>query len=86
MALREIRQAHKKTLAEVASELGVNMTNQLKEKRKALNLTQKQVAEKIGVQWQVYQRYEKSTRLPNVLLAIKIAKTLKTPVEALWCD
>lgn len=62
------------------------MTNNLKEKRKALNLTQKQVAEKVGIQWQVYQRHENSTRLPNVLLAIKIAKALETPVEALWDD
>ena len=62
------------------------MKNNLKEKRKALNLTQKQVAEKCGIQWQVYQRYEQGLRLPNVLLAIKIANALKTPVEALWGD
>lgn len=62
------------------------MKNNLKEKRKALNLTQKQVAELVGTQWQVYQRYENGTRLPNVLLAIKVANALKTSVEALWGD
>lgn len=62
------------------------MKNLLKEKRKALNLTQKQVAEKVGIQWQVYQRYEQGARLPNILLVLKIANALKTSVEALWGD
>lgn len=62
------------------------MTNRLKEKRKELNLTQKQVAEKIGIIAQTYQSYEYSDKLPNVLLAIKIARVLKTPVEDLWRD
>lgn len=60
------------------------MKNLLKEKRKALNLTQKQVAEKCGIQFQVYQRYENGIRFPNVLLVIKIANAFKTTVEALW--
>lgn len=60
------------------------MKNHLKVKRKSLNLTQKQVAEKVGIPWQVYQRYENGSRLPNVVLAIKIAKAFGTCVEALW--
>lgn len=59
------------------------MGNNLKEKRKALNLTQKQVAEKVGIQWQQYQQYENGI-LPNVALGIRIAKALGTSVEALW--
>lgn len=62
------------------------MTNNLKEKRKGLNLTQKQVAEMCGIIEQAYQPYEYGEKLPNVILAIKIGKALKTPVEDLWGD
>ena len=60
--------------------------NRLKARRKELLLTQKQVAEMLGIKWQVYQQYEYGKKLPNVLLAIKIANALKTTVEGLWCD
>lgn len=57
----------------------------LKEKRKAVNLTQKQVAESIGVAEQLYQKYEYGM-LPNVVTAIKIAEILHTTVEEIWKD
>lgn len=60
--------------------------NRLKARRKELGLTQKQVAEILGIKWQVYQRYENETRLPHVRVAIKIANALKTPVDVLWYD
>lgn len=60
--------------------------NRLKARRKELLLTQKRVAEKLGIKWQSYQQYEYGEKLPNVLLAIKIANTLKTTVDVLWCD
>jgi putative transcriptional regulator len=60
--------------------------NRLKARRKELGLTQKQVAEMLGIKWQVYQQYEYGKKLPNVLLAIKIANTLKTTVEGLYGD
>ena len=60
------------------------MKNLLKEKRKALNLTQKQVAERIGIQWQSYQRYENQEVIPTVYTAIRLAKTLNTTVEEIF--
>ena len=60
------------------------MKNLLKEKRKALNLTQKQVAERIGIQWQSYQRYENQEVIPTVYTAIRLAKTLNTTIEEIF--
>lgn len=58
--------------------------NKLKARREELNLTQKQVAERIGIAQQAYQRYENTDRLPNVKVGIKISKALETTVEALY--
>ena len=56
----------------------------LKEKRKAWNLTQKQVAERIGIQCQSYQRYENQEVIPTVYTAIRLAKTLNATVEEIF--
>lgn len=56
----------------------------LKEKRETLNLTQKQVADMVGIPYQAYQRYEKKARIPSATMAIKIARALKTTVEELY--
>ncbi len=58
--------------------------NRLKEMRERAGLTQKQVAEKIGTQWQVYQRYEYGKTDPSVSTALRIAKALSTTVEVLY--
>ncbi len=58
--------------------------SKLKERREALGLTQRQVAEKIGVKYQVYQRYEKGAREPSISMALKIASALKTTAEELY--
>ena len=55
----------------------------LKEKRKALNLTQKQVANIVGIAESAYQRYEYG-QLPNAKTAVEIARALKTTVEELY--
>lgn len=60
--------------------------NKLKQRRKELHLTQKQVAEKIGIAESAYQRYENTNRLPNIKVGIKIAKALETTSEALYGD
>lgn len=60
--------------------------NKLRERREALQMTQKQVAAKIGILWQTYQRYESGNVLPNVLTALDIAEALQTTVEALYKD
>lgn len=58
--------------------------NMLKYRREKLHLTQRQVAEKVGIAEQAYQQYEYGKMLPSVVLGIKIAKTLKTTTERLW--
>ncbi len=73
MTLRNLRKQAKMTAKQ----------NNLKERRLELKLTQKEVAEKLGLAEQVYQKYEYGM-LPNVLIAIRIAEMLNTSVEELW--
>lgn len=56
----------------------------LKDKRKELKLTQRQVAEMIGMPYQNYQRYENEKVIPVATTASKIAKVLNTTVEELY--
>ena len=58
----------------------------LKEKREAMSLTQKQVAEQIGIAVSAYQRYERGAAIPNAKMAVRIAKALKTTVEDIYGD
>ncbi len=58
--------------------------NKLKERREALNLTQKEVADRVGIAVQVYQRYEYGERLPQVDVAIAISEILNSTVEELF--
>ncbi len=56
----------------------------LKERREAMSLTQKQVAEQIGIAESAYQRYERGAAIPNAKMAVRIAKSLKTTVEEIY--
>lgn len=56
----------------------------LKERREAMSLTQKQVAEQIGIAESAYQRYERGAAIPNAKMAVRIAKALKTTVEEIY--
>lgn len=58
--------------------------NTLRENRERLRLTQKQVADTIGIAESAYQRYEYGVQVPNVFMAVKIAKVLKISVEELF--
>ena len=60
------------------------MKNKILEFRKAQNLTQRQLAEKVGITYQSLQRYEKGTVLPVVDIAIKLAEALNTTVDQLF--
>lgn len=60
--------------------------NKLKARREALHLTQKQVADRIGIAQQIYQRYESGKVVPIAPKAVRIAKALETTVEALYGD
>ena len=56
----------------------------LRDLRIALGYTQREVAEQVGIPYQAYQRYERGAVIPNAILAVKIAKALKTTVEELY--
>lgn len=50
-----------------------NLATQFKKIRVAQNLTQKQVADGIGVAEQAYQRYEYGRTVPSALILISLA-------------
>ena len=56
----------------------------LKEKRLELGLTQAEVAKIVGIAESAYQRYEYGICIPNVIVAIRIARILLTTVEELY--
>ena len=58
--------------------------NFIREKRKALNLSQREFSKRINISYQVFQKYENGTVIPSVLTALKIAKSLNTTVEELF--
>ena len=52
--------------------------------RKQSGKTQAQVAKEIEIAKTAYQRYERGKVIPNVIMAMKIAKSLNTSVEKIW--
>ena len=60
------------------------MTNNLKVERAIHNLTQADLAEKIGVSRQSINAMEKNKYVPSTVLALKIAKLFKKPVEDIF--
>ena len=52
--------------------------------RKQSGKTQAQVAKEIEIAKTAYQRYERGKVVPNVIMAMKIAKSLNTSVEKIW--
>jgi len=62
-----------------------NLTN-LKTKRLAWNLTQKQLAEIIGVSESVISRWENGSRFPRFNMLVKIAEHFNLTIEQLLND
>ncbi len=58
--------------------------NNLKTERDKAQLTQKEVAIKVGISERQYQYYESGARVPSAITAVKIAKSLNTTVETLY--
>ena len=57
--------------------------NKLREVREKSGLTQRQVAQAVGIAESAYQRYEYG-RIPSAVTAVKIAKALNVTVEYLY--
>jgi putative transcriptional regulator len=58
--------------------------NKIYEIRMAADITQEKLSEKIGVSRQTIIAIEKGNYVPSVLLALKLAKFFKKPVEELF--
>lgn len=58
--------------------------NRIKEKRGELGLTQAELAERCGVTRKTVNTVENGVFTPSALLAIKLARALSVPVEALF--
>ena len=60
------------------------MKNKVKEFRNRFNLTQEELAQKVGVRRETILFLEKNKYNPSLLLAHKIAKVLKTTIDDLF--
>ncbi|GAA0532421.1 putative transcriptional regulator [Rhizomicrobium palustre] len=58
--------------------------NRLKEIRTAKGLTQTDLAALVGVSRKTINTVENSVFVPSTMLALALARTLETPVEALF--
>ena len=57
--------------------------NSIKEQRKLVGITQRTMAQKLGVKPQTVWRWEKGTRKPDIVMIKKIASVLNCPLEKL---
>jgi len=62
------------------------MKNNLKIYRATLNLTQEDLANKIGVSRQTINAIESNKYLPSLGLTFKIVKIFKVPIEKIFID
>ena len=60
------------------------MKNSIKVQRAINNLTQAELASKIGVSRQTINAMEKGKYIPSTLLALKLSKLFKIPVESIF--
>jgi putative transcriptional regulator len=60
------------------------LKNHIKQHRARLNLTQEDLARRVGVRRQTILAIEKNRYVPSALLAFKIAKELGMPVDELF--
>ncbi len=67
----------------MAKEFGKNIGETLKKYRRAANMSQMALAEKIGISYQQLQKYEKGINNISVYRLQQIAEALKVPVGSL---
>jgi putative transcriptional regulator len=64
--------------------LADQLQNRLREERERLQLTQAELAEKIGVSRKTINTVENGVFIPSTVLALKLAKALGKPIEKLF--
>jgi len=67
-----------------ANTIRMNLATHLKQHRARLNLTQQELAERVGVRRQTILAIEKGHFSPSALLAFKIARVLEMKVDDLF--
>ncbi len=60
------------------------MKNTLKVERAILNITQEELAEKIGVSRQTISSIEKNKYVPSTVLALKLSQLFEKPVNEIF--
>ncbi len=60
------------------------MKNTIKVERAILNITQEELAEKIGVSRQTISSIEKNKYVPSTVLALKLSQLFKKPVNEIF--
>lgn len=60
------------------------MRNRIKVERAELDITQQQLAEAVGVSRQTIVAIEKNRFLPSTVLALKIGRFFRKPVESIF--
>ena len=64
----------------------MNIGNNIKQLRLQNNLTQDQVAEKLGVSYQAVSKWENNANTPDIALLPKIANLFGVSIDALFSD
>ncbi len=64
----------------------MNIGNNIKQLRQQKNLTQEQVAEKLGVSYQAVSKWENNANTPDIALLPKIANLFDVSIDALFSD
>ena len=60
------------------------MKNRIRVERAEVRMTQQQLADAVGVSRQTVNAVETGKFVPSTLLALKIARTFRKPVEAIF--
>ena len=60
------------------------MKNRIRVERAEVRMTQQQLADAVGVSRQTVNAVETGKVVPSTLLALKIARTFRKPVEAIF--
>jgi len=64
----------------------MNIGNNIKQLRQQKNLTQEQVAEKLGVSYQAVSKWENNANTPDIALLPQIADLFSVSIDALFSD
>ncbi len=64
--------------------MSTQLSNQLRAERDRVGLTQAQLADLVGVSRKTINTVENSVFIPSTLLALRLARALDRPVEALF--